>query len=61
MKHESIEVLAVKHGMVLLENYSFMAEGELYPVMIDGRHAGYVDQKLAKGLDDAMRRYKVEG
>jgi DNA-directed RNA polymerase I subunit RPA2 len=29
--------------------------------MIDGRHAGYVEQKLAHGLFTALKHYKIEG
>ena len=42
MKHENIHDLCVLYGMISLENYSYLADQDLYPVMIDGRHAGYV-------------------
>jgi hypothetical protein len=28
--------------MISLENFTYLADKDCYPVMIDGRHAGYV-------------------
>lgn len=30
-------------------------------MLIDGKHAGYVEQKIAQDLVTAMRHYKIEG
>lgn len=40
--HENIHDLCVKHGMISLDNFTYLADQDCYPVMIDGRHAGYV-------------------
>ena len=47
--------------MISLDNFSYLADQELYPVIIDGRHAGYAEEQLAKNLVDAIRKYKIEG
>ena len=47
--------------MIALENYNYLKDTDLYPVMIDGRHAGYVESKLAEGMVRALKHSKIEG
>jgi DNA-directed RNA polymerase I subunit RPA2 len=42
MKHDNIHDLCVSFGMISLENYTYINDIDCYPVMIDGRHAGYI-------------------
>ena len=47
--------------MISLNNYNYIRDLDCYPVMIDGRHAGYVESKLATEMVRAMKHYKIEG
>jgi hypothetical protein len=47
--------------MISLDNYTYLADQDCYPVMIDGRHAGYVEQKLANDMVAALKNYKIVG
>lgn len=47
--------------MISLDNYNYLNDSDCYPVMIDGRHAGYVENKLADHLANSLRHLKVEG
>ena len=47
--------------MISLENFSYLKDTDLYPVMIDGRHAGYIETKLADSLVRALKHKKIEG
>jgi len=48
LTHENLHDLCIKYGMISLDNFSYLADQDCYPVMIDGRHAGYIEQKLAQ-------------
>lgn len=48
MKHENLNDLCIKHGMISLETYNYVNDIDCYPVMIDGRHAGYIENKLTE-------------
>lgn len=47
--------------MISLDNFTYLPDQDCYPVMIDGRHAGYVEQKLAQELVTAMKHHKIKG
>lgn len=32
--------------MLSMNSYNYLVDRDCYPVMIDGRHAGYVDDKV---------------
>ncbi len=47
--------------MISMDNYNYLVDQDCYPVMIDGRHAGYVEQKIVHDLVTALKHYKIEG
>ena len=61
VKHTSIHDLCTQLGMISLESYHYVADQDCYPVMIDGRHVGYVEQKLAPELFTGLKHRKIEG
>jgi DNA-directed RNA polymerase I subunit RPA2 len=61
LTHENLHDLCVRFGMLSLDNYNYLNDNDCYPVMIDGRHAGYVENKLAEEFLRALKGYKVEG
>ena len=47
--------------MMSLENYTYLADNELYPVLIDGGHVGYVDGNNVENMIAALKVAKIEG
>jgi hypothetical protein len=47
--------------MLSLENYNYVNDIDCYPIMIDGRHAGYIENKHTDEFLKSLKHYKVEG
>ena len=47
--------------MISLDSHHYINDLDCYPVMIDGRHAGYVEQKVAQDLYLGLKHLKIEG
>ena len=47
--------------MIDFTDFNFLDPQFAYPVMIDGRLAGYVDNHHADGFINSMRYLKIEG
>lgn len=61
LKHVDLSTLCTAHGMIDISNYSYLHDADAYPVMINGRHAGYVEDVIAEDFMQAMRRHKITG
>ena len=60
-KHKDIDEVCKEHGMINFSDFNFINPQEAYPVMVDGRLAGYVDNNYVETFVNALRGLKVEG